>query len=57
VKVMDTQNIFELSGRDRHRQQRRAQVTIFYLNPQKEDVILDVGCAARARKSKWERKH
>jgi len=42
---MDTQNIFELSGRDRHRQQRRAQVTIFYLNPQKEDVILDVGCA------------
>jgi len=42
---MDTQNIFELSGRDRHRQQRRAQVTVFYLNPQKEDVILDVGCA------------
>jgi ubiquinone/menaquinone biosynthesis C-methylase UbiE len=42
---MDNQNIFELSGRDRHRQQRRAQVTVFYLNPQKEDVILDVGCA------------
>jgi ubiquinone/menaquinone biosynthesis C-methylase UbiE len=42
---MDNQNIFELSGRDRHRQQRRAQVITFYLNPQKEDVILDVGCA------------
>jgi ubiquinone/menaquinone biosynthesis C-methylase UbiE len=42
---MCIQNIFELSGRERHRQERRAQVTTFYLKPKKEDVILDVGCA------------
>jgi len=42
---MDIQNIFELGGRDRHRQQRRAQVITFYLKPSKGDIILDVGCA------------
>jgi ubiquinone/menaquinone biosynthesis C-methylase UbiE len=38
------QNIWELSGRARHRQERRAQVTAFYLQPEEDDIILDVGC-------------
>jgi ubiquinone/menaquinone biosynthesis C-methylase UbiE len=38
------QNIWELSGRARHRQERRAQVTAFYLRPKESDIILDVGC-------------
>jgi cyclopropane fatty-acyl-phospholipid synthase-like methyltransferase len=42
---MDVQNIFELSGRARHRQQRRAQIITFYLKPSKENVVLDIGCA------------
>jgi ubiquinone/menaquinone biosynthesis C-methylase UbiE len=37
------QNIWELSGRARHRQERRAQVTAFYLRPEENEIILDVG--------------
>jgi len=38
------QNIWEPSGRARHRQERRAQVTAFYLRPEEGDIILDAGC-------------
>jgi len=38
------QTIWELSGRARHRQERRAQVTAFFLRPKESDIILDVGC-------------
>jgi ubiquinone/menaquinone biosynthesis C-methylase UbiE len=41
---LNDQNIWELSGRARHRQERRAQITAFYLQPKEGDVILDVGC-------------
>lgn len=42
---MTNQNIWELSGRAKHRQERRAQVTAFYLRPKESDIILDVGCS------------
>jgi len=43
-QTMSNQNIWELSGREKHRQKRRAQATAFYLNPTPTDLILDIGC-------------
>jgi ubiquinone/menaquinone biosynthesis C-methylase UbiE len=37
-------SIWDLKGRARRRQERRAQVTAWYLQPKERDVILDVGC-------------
>ena len=42
---MLNQNIWALSGQEKRRQERRAQVTAFYLNPETCDFVLDVGCA------------
>jgi len=38
-------SIWDLSGRERHRQERRAQVAAWYLRPEERDVVLDVGCS------------
>jgi ubiquinone/menaquinone biosynthesis C-methylase UbiE len=38
------QSIWDLSGRERHRQERRAQVTVWCLRPEERDVVLDIGC-------------
>jgi len=37
-------SIWDLKGRARRRQERRAQVTAWYLRPEERDVILDIGC-------------
>jgi ubiquinone/menaquinone biosynthesis C-methylase UbiE len=37
-------SIWDLKGKARRRQERRAQVTAWYLQPEERDVILDVGC-------------
>jgi len=42
---MSDQNIWALRGRERYRQERRAQTGAFLLNPKVGDAILDVGCA------------
>jgi len=42
---MSNQNIWAPRGRERHKQERRAQTTAFFLNPKVGDAILDIGCA------------
>ena len=42
---MYNQNIWALCRSERHRQERRAQTTAFYLDPGARDIVLDVGCS------------
>jgi SAM-dependent methyltransferase len=37
-------SVWDLSGRERHKQERRAQVTAWFLRPGERDVIMDFGC-------------
>jgi len=41
---MRSQNIWDLTGRERHKQIRRIQVSRILLDPQEGDAILDIGC-------------
>lgn len=42
---MPPQNIWSLKKNELHRQQRRAQTTVSYLNITENDFILDIGCS------------